>query len=168
MQEIDLKTAGAEARAGVLRLNAAVEEKTSVLDAAGLDRLLAASAFAPAILDDAGQVLAFLIGFVPGADYASPNYRWFCDRLARFAYVDRVVVAEAARGRGLARQLYDRFAAFAVTDGLGPVVCEVNLDPPNPGSDAFHAAMGFVEMGRGAPSPGKVVRYLVGPVPSGG
>lgn len=70
MREIDLRTAGAGVRRGVLRLNAAVEEKTSVLDAAGLDRLLAASAFAPAIVDEAGQVLAFLIGFAPGADYA--------------------------------------------------------------------------------------------------
>lgn len=168
MREIDLRAAGAGMRAGVLRLNAAVEEKTSVLDAAGLERLLAASAFAPAIVDEAGQVLAFLIGFAPGADYASPNYRWFCDRLDRFAYVDRVVVAEAARGRGLARRLYDRFADHAAAARIGPVVCEVNLEPPNPGSDAFHAAMGFAEMGRGAPSPGKVVRYLVGPVPSGG
>lgn len=168
MHEIDLTTAGAEARAGVLRLNAAVEEKTSVLDAAGLDRLLAASTFAPAILDEAGQVLAFLIGFAPGADYASPNYRWFSDRLSRFAYVDRVVVAEAARGRGLARRMYDRFTAHAAENDLGPVTCEVNSEPPNPGSDAFHAAMGFAEMGRGSPAPGKVVRYLIRPAASAG
>lgn len=163
MREIDLKTAGAEIRADVVRLNAAVEEKTSVLDAAGLDRLLAASVFAPTILDETGQVLAFLLGFAPGADYSSPNYLWFCGRLARFAYVDRVVVAEAARGRGLARRLYDRFAAFATARDLGPLTCEVNSDPPNPGSDAFHAALGFTVMGEGSPAPGKVVRYLVGP-----
>lgn len=160
MRQIDLRTAGPAERAEVLRLNAAVEEKTSVLDTAALDRLLAASCLAPALVSDAGNLVAFLIGFAPGSDYASPNYRWFHDRLDRFAYVDRVVVAESARGQGLARRLYARFADHARTEGLGPLVCEVNSEPPNPGSDAFHAALGFVEMGRGSPAPGKIVRYL--------
>lgn len=163
MPPIDLRTAPAPALEQVLELNRAVEEKTSVLDAAALARLLAASCHAPALVDEAGQILAFLIGFAPGADYASPNYRWFCDRLDRFAYVDRVVVSAAARGQGLARRLYAGFAEFAAGSGLGPMVCEVNSHPPNPGSDAFHAAMGFVEMGRGSPAPGKTVRYLVLP-----
>jgi len=41
------------------------------------------------------------------------------------------------------------------------VVCEVNRDPPNPASDAFHAAQGFTEMGQAAIRQGsKTVRYL--------
>jgi hypothetical protein len=41
------------------------------------------------------------------------------------------------------------------------VVCEVNSDPPNPASDAFHAAMEFSEVGRAAIHHGsKTVRYL--------
>ena len=59
--------------------------------------------------------------------------------------------------------LYRRFAAFAAAEGLGPMTCEVNSEPPNPGSDAFHAALGFTVMGEGSPAPGKVVRCLVGP-----
>jgi len=165
---VDLRGAGPEVLAGVLRLNRAVEEKTSVLDGPALDRLLAASCDAPALIGESGEVLAFLIGFAPGAEYASPNYRWFCDRLARFAYVDRVVVSKTARGQGLARQLYARFEAFAAGVGLERVVCEVNSHPPNPGSDAFHAAMGFEEMGRGSPAPGKTVRYLVRALPGAG
>jgi predicted GNAT superfamily acetyltransferase len=41
------------------------------------------------------------------------------------------------------------------------VCCEVNSDPPNPLSDAFHAALGFREVGRAfLPDRGKSVRYL--------
>jgi predicted GNAT superfamily acetyltransferase len=40
------------------------------------------------------------------------------------------------------------------------ICCEVNLDPPNPASDAFHASLGFHEIGSAAMSNGKVVRYL--------
>lgn len=169
MQTIDLKTAGADRLREVLDLNRAVEEKTSPLDIAGLRQLVQTATFAAAMTDAEGRVQAFLIGFAPGAAYASPNYAWISARLARFAYVDRVVVAEAARGKGLARRLYDRFAAFATEQGLGPLVCEVNLDPPNPGSDAFHTRLGFEEMGQGEPYPGKIVRYLIRPEgPTGG
>ncbi len=68
-----------------------------------------------------------------------------------------MVVAPAARGSGHARALYD---ALAATLG-GPLVCEVSTDPPNPGSDAFHARLGFAEMGRARLGPGKAVRYLI-------
>lgn len=159
-KRIDLRSAPGAHLAEVLALNAAVAALTSPLDGPALDRLLAAACHAVALVDG-GRASGFLIGFAPGADYASPNYRWFGDRLPRFAYVDRVVVAPWAQGRGLARRLYDDFARAAAAQGLGPMVCEVNLDPPNPGSDAFHAALGFTEMGRGDPSPGKTVRYLV-------
>jgi predicted GNAT superfamily acetyltransferase len=41
------------------------------------------------------------------------------------------------------------------------IVCEVNLDPPNPASDAFHAALGFAEVGTAVIDNGdKTVRYL--------
>jgi predicted GNAT superfamily acetyltransferase len=142
----------------VLELNRAVQEMTSPLDRDGLSALLAGAALAPAVAGDGGAVDAFLIAFRPGAAYASPNYRWFCDRLPDFLYIDRVVVAGDARGKGLARALYDHVANAA---GPRPLVCEVNSHPPNPGSDAFHAALGFAETGRGSPAPGKTVRYLL-------
>ena len=41
------------------------------------------------------------------------------------------------------------------------VVCEVNSDPPNPASEAFHARMAFDEVGRASILQGsKTVRYL--------
>jgi len=153
---IDLRTAPVPLLSQALTLNSAVEHWTSPLNLPRLRALLDWSAAAPAVVTG-GQLDAFLLGFGPGSAYDSVNYRWFADRLDRFAYVDRVIVSPEAQGRGLARQLYDAFAAQTP----GPLVCEVNSEPPNPGSDAFHARLGFAEMGRATLGPGKAVRYLI-------
>lgn len=105
---------------------------------------------------------AFLLALEQGADYASPNYRWFSERFARFAYVDRVVVAASARKKGVGRALYEDVIDAAIAAGHDTLACEVNFDPPNPVSDAFHASFGFAEIGRAhLPERGKAVRYLV-------
>ena len=151
----DLRDAGPAARAAALAANAAVADATSPLDTAGLDALLACAACAPATAD--GR--AFAIALPETAAHDGPNFRWLQARVARFLYVDRVVVDAGLRRTGAGRALYG--AVIAAADATGrPVVAEVNRVPPNPGSDAFHAAMGFAEIGRGTPAPGKVVRYL--------
>ena len=108
-----------------------------------------------------GAVEAFILAFDQDAEYDSPNFFWFQNRYPRFVYIDRVVVAKAARGRGHARRLYEELFAKAVKAGHTLVTCEVNADPPNPGSDAFHASIGFVEVGDAAILGGKkTVRYF--------
>ncbi len=105
---------------------------------------------------------AFLLAFDERADYDSPNFLWFRARRARFVYVDRVCVAPARRGAGLARLLYAGLEAAARASGHDRIVCEVNATPPNPVSDAFHAALGFSPVGaatRAGPEP-KTVRFL--------
>lgn len=109
----------------------------------------------------AGVADALLLAFDQDADYDSVNYLWFRERYARFVYVDRVVVADSARGRGLARRLYDDLFAAARASGHERIVCEVNSEPPNPASDAFHAALGFVAVGAAEIHGGeKTVTYL--------
>jgi predicted GNAT superfamily acetyltransferase len=153
----DLRDADPALTAAMLALNAAHADQTSPLDAAALARLVGQSALALAEPDGA----AFLIALDEGADYASPNFRWFRARYPRFLYIDRVVVAAQARGRGLARALYAAASDRARAQGAPVIGCEVNLAPPNPVSDAFHAALGFAEVGRAAlPGGEKTVRYL--------
>ena len=119
-------------------------------------------AFSATCLPDAS---ALLIAFDQDADYESPNFQWFRARRPRFVYVDRIVVADSRRGRGVAGHLYRDLFARAGAAGHDRIVCEVNLDPPNPGSDAFHARMGFAEVGRPALEPGgKTVRYYERPL----
>jgi predicted GNAT superfamily acetyltransferase len=92
------------------------------------------------------RLAAFLIGLRPGSSYDSINYRWFCDRYAEFAYVDRVAVAAHARRRGLASLLYKDFAA-AMPAPVKIMTCEVNIQPPNEQSMRFHKQLGFSEVG---------------------
>lgn len=110
-----------------------------------------------------GDADALLLAFDQDAAYDNPNFNWFKARYPRFVYVDRIVVSAAARGRGLARALYrDLFARAA---GYERVVCEVNADPPNPASDAFHAALGFEAVGSARlPGTDKTVRYFSRPL----
>ena len=108
-----------------------------------------------------GNLDAFLLTFDQNAQYDSPNFLWFRSRYPRFVYIDRIVVASSARGRGLARRLYDDLFRQAFEAGHDRVVCEVNRQPPNPASDAFHAALGFDEVGTGTVYDGnRAVRYL--------
>ncbi|WP_316203434.1 GNAT family N-acetyltransferase [Bradyrhizobium sp. SZCCHNS3051] len=108
-----------------------------------------------------GRADALMIALDHAAVYDNPNHRWFRARYDRFVYVDRIVVASAARGRGLARQLYEELIREATAAGHDRIVCEVNLDPPNPQSDAFHAALGFAPLATaGIHGGAKTVRYM--------
>ena len=141
----------------LLALNTAHAAELSLLTAERF-AALAARAF-PAVR--IGEADALLMAFDQDVDYDSPNFLWFGSRYDRFVYVDRIVVSPAMRGRGLARRLYDRLFEDARRAGHQRIVCEVNADPPNPASDAFHAALGFVEVGAALLSAsGKTVRYF--------
>lgn len=103
-----------------------------------------------------------MLAFDQDARYDSPNFLWFRARYPRFVYVDRIVVASSARGLGYARRLYRDLFEHAVRAGHERVVCEVNRNPPNPASDAFHAALDFVEVGTASVYDGsRTVRYLL-------
>jgi ribosomal protein S18 acetylase RimI-like enzyme len=84
------------------------------------------------VVDGAAGPQAFLVGIL------SPSEP---DR----AYVQFVGVSPAARGQGLARQLYEEFFALARRDGRW-LVSAVTA-PVNSGSVAFHRAMGFAVTG---------------------
>lgn len=147
--------------AAILALNNAHATELSWLEPERLATLLAQAFHARRI----GAVDAFLLAFDEAADYDSPNYRWFRARYERFVYVDRVAVAPAARGRGYACTLYADLIERATAAGHTVLVCEVNSDPPNPASDAFHAALGFALVGHAAIHGGsKSVRYLLRPL----
>lgn len=142
-----------------LALNNANARETSHLEEAQASAMLDTAFAATAVRD--GGLAAFLIAFDQEAPYRSPNFLWFRERYPSFVYVDRVITAAHARGRGHARSLYADLFRRAGAAGHRRVTCEINLVPPNPGSDAFHAALGFVEVGRAVLADGvKTVRYM--------
>ena len=127
-------------------LNAAAVPAVNGLSAPALSDLLAAAIVAPVVVDASDRPVGFAICLPEGLNYASDNYRWFSAMYPEFAYIDRAVVAAEQRGLGLGGRLYD--AVEAAVSGRTRLTCEVNLDPPNPGSLRFHQGRGFTEVGR--------------------
>jgi len=130
----------------ILALNAESVHFLSPLDAMRLRDLHAQSAY-HRVVEHEEKVAAFLLAFREGADYDSPNYRWFAQRYAQFVYIDRIVVAATARGLGFGAQLYDDILAFAAGTNAARLTAEFDVEPPNPVSAAFHQRYGFREVG---------------------
>lgn len=124
------------------------------------------AAFA-ALLDDAWHVRtvggadALLVAFDQDAAYDNANFAWFAARYRRFVYVDRIVVAGRARGLGHAVRLYRDLVERARAAGHALLACEINREPPNPGSRAFHERLGFAPVGDARLAGGKHVDYFV-------
>jgi uncharacterized protein len=141
-----------------LHLNNTHAKETSELDLVRLTTLLDMACYARGI--DQGKT-AFLIALDHTAPYQNPNFAWFKSTYQSFIYIDRVIVAESARGQGLARLLYEDLFTAAHSTGVPRIVCEVNSEPPNPASDAFHLAMGFEKVGQAVLYNGvKTVNYF--------
>jgi predicted GNAT superfamily acetyltransferase len=141
-----IRTAAAADFERILALNAESVRFLSPLDAARLHGLHAQAAY-HRVAEIDGRVVAFLLALREGADYDSPNYRWFAQRYAQFLYIDRVVVDAAAQGHGLGTLLYEDLFAFARAQAVAMLTCEFDLEPPNPASARFHECFGFRAVG---------------------
>ena len=123
----------------------------------GFTELIDKAAYVRVAANEAG----LLISYDQGGDNSSINFKWFCVNYDNFLYVDRIVISKQARGQGIARKLYDNLFNFATAKGYERIVCEVNSDPPNPISDAFHTSLGFQIVGEAElEGKGKSVRYM--------
>ena len=110
----------------VLALNNEHAAELSWLEPEQLARLIGQAFYARRI----GKIEAFLLAFDQSAAYDSPNFLWFRERFSRFVYVDRMAVSRSARGRGLARLLYQDLFSYAAAAGHTMVGCEVNWIRP--------------------------------------
>ncbi len=146
----------------LLALNNAHAAELSWLSPERLALMLTQACYARGI----GDIDAALIAFDQDSAYTGLNFAWFRARYPRFVYIDRLVVAPRARGRGLARALYADLFAAAVAAGHTLATCEVNAEPPNLASLAFHARVGFGPVGEAIhPDEGRTVRYFVRALP---
>ncbi|MDM7831971.1 GNAT family N-acetyltransferase [Cellulomonas edaphi] len=143
---VRLRTMREEDLASVAAMNDAAVPAVNALGLDGLREHLPRCS-AALVAHDASGVIGFLLALAPGADYASENYAWFSAHVPGSLYVDRIVVAPRAASRGVGRALYAAVTEQARALGLDRVTAEVNLEPPNPRSSAFHARLGFTPVG---------------------
>ncbi|MFV2040351.1 MAG: GNAT family N-acetyltransferase [Acidimicrobiales bacterium] len=112
------------------------------------------------VVDHDRGVGGLLVTFAPDASYRSANYVRLSACYDNFSYVDRIVVAPALWRRGLAARLYNTLADHARKQARTRLLCEVNVEPPNPRSVAFHEATGWQAIEDFQHGPGRVVRYF--------
>lgn len=148
----------------ILAINAAEVPAVGELGLVKLEHLIGQSVQALVACDDDDTITGFCLVLPPGADYGSVNYRWFAERYDDFVYLDRVAVAPEFQRRGVGSALYR-----AVEDGADAswFTLEVNLRPRNDTSLAFHARMGFVEVGQQETDYGALVSLMAKPLTRG-
>ena len=140
----------------VAALNAEADPDVNDIGEDGIRNLFAMCDVALVATDPAGTILAFVMSLGSGHPYESENYRWFEARAVRHQYIDRIVVAPSAKGTGIGSALYASVLERARERGATEVTCEVNVNPPNPSSLAFHERLGFRRLAEQDTRGGKV------------
>jgi hypothetical protein len=79
-------------------------------------------------------------------DYHSLNYKFLINKFDQFLYVDRVAIKDGYRRQGLGKKIYNEVFRLAKEINID-VCCEVNTEPRNDPSLAFHETFGFKEVG---------------------
>lgn len=157
MIEETLRPIEPEDHAFVLDLNARNVDVLAPMDDARLAQLLEWADRAEIVNHD-GRPVGFVLTFPPGTDYDSDNYRWFTEQFGDdFYYLDRIVLDDGFRRAGIGRAVYDELERSAAA--YSRMTLEVNVEPRNDASLAFHHGRGYAEVGR-LGEDGKVVTLL--------
>jgi predicted GNAT superfamily acetyltransferase len=147
--------------ARVLEINNANTPGVSELTLSELETDIKNCLHALAIDNEHGEVCAFCITFAPDAPDAGANHQWFADRFESFVYLDRIAIDPTYQNLGLGVLLYQSVEQQMIASAQHSLLCcEVNLEPPNPGSLRFHHRIGFAEVGQHSPQQNYVVSML--------
>ncbi|YCM43407.1 GNAT family N-acetyltransferase [Verrucomicrobiaceae bacterium 227] len=144
----------------ILRLNDAVVEVTSPMDAANY-RSIAEQTSLNIVAEIDGKIVGCLLALRDGTAYKNGNYAWFSERYQNFIYIDRVIVDNQLRGSGIGRAFYTHVIDWAHDQQLPFIAAEISLNPPNPGSLRFHQKLDFEEVGTRQLPHGKTVSMML-------
>lgn len=158
MNAISIRLASRDDIAAIQRINEMGQPGVSQLTAGELEAVATGATHCWVAVDAEQTVVGYLIAYRESDAYDGEEFIWFQRRYHSFLYVDEIAVAEDMRGRGIGERLYQ--AAIGSARGLDALVCEVNLEPPNPGSLRFHTRLGFVEVGQMKTEDGRLVHLL--------
>ncbi len=157
--ELSVRDARPADRAAIEAINAEGQPGVTPFEPGEVERCIARATHFR-VAEQAGEPCGYLLAFGAGFAAIGDEYAWFSARHAAFLYVDQVAVARASWRRGAGAALYADLERAARAGGIDLLACEVNLEPPNARSLAFHAAQGFHEAGRMRVSDGRFVALL--------
>lgn len=128
----------------ILRINAESQPGVAHLDRTELERLVRLQNEHLVIEGPKGGLVGYLLAFPSDTPYDGEEFILLTKTsIGPFIYIDQVAVGAAERRTGAASSLYQATEAVAERRGIRELSCEVNLNPPNPGSLAFHRSKGF-------------------------
>ena len=149
----------------VLAINRDSRPGVAPLEAAELSRLMALP-HEHRVATHGSGVAGYLLAFQRGTPYEGEEFLAFRQSFSGpYLYVDPVAVAPALRATGVGRRLYAAIQSVAALQGTGVLCCEVNLTPPNPGSQAFHRRLGFSPVATLTTRDGRDVELLAKSLP---
>jgi len=146
----------------LLRLNSDNRPAVAAIESVDLPGLLAGPNPHLVAIDRRGDVLGYLLCHPHDSGFRDTEIDELRRRIAApFFYLCQVVVSPGHRGLGIGRAFYAAVAEKARRRGTARLCCDVNTNPPNPASLAFHRRLGFRELGMGVASNGFEIVYLV-------
>ena len=149
----------------ILSLNQKTIPEVSSTDLMGMSYFLKNASYFKIICNN-NHPVGFCIGLMPGEEYASENYIWINKRYNSFIYVDRVIIDQKYRNKGLGSYFYNHLLE-TFYGKVEYIICEVNIKPYNKQSINFHKKYGFKEIGRkDTENSKKKVSYMMYKIPS--
>lgn len=130
----------------VLRINSESLPGVARLDSTELERLLAMPNEHIAMEGPSGGLVGYILAFRSEAPYDGEEFLTFVKSRSRpFIYIDQIAVDRSMRRMGRASILYKAMEAQVRSKSITDLCCEVNLNPPNLVSLAFHRDTGFTQ-----------------------
>lgn len=143
----------------IIRLSRTGVNTTSPLNEDSLVALLNVCCWFRVLSVD-GHIVGYACAMDRQAAYAGEAFHCFRARFRQnFLHIDQIVIAPEFHRQGFGRLLYDDIEHFARTEDVGLLTCEVDRNPPDLLSHAFHLRQGFVELAS-FPARGIVVTLL--------
>jgi predicted GNAT superfamily acetyltransferase len=161
MGTIFIRAASRDDMAAIVRINVTGQPGVTPLPTAELEAIANGATQCLVAADSDQTIVGYLVAYHAADHYDGEEFVWFQQRYASFVYVDEIAVAADRQRQGIGGLLYQAIIAQVDVDAL---VCEVNLEPPNPGSLRFHTHLGFISVGQLQVSDGRLVQLLCLPL----
>ena len=145
----------------VLGINAASVPGVATLDESEFARLMVIPNHHLAAEGANQVVVGYALAFNSNAPYDGEEFGFFQQTMAQpFIYIDQVATQLEFRRTGMGSSIYDAIEKGARLSKASALCCEVNINPPNPVSFAFHRSRGFRQSGTLTTTDGRVVALL--------